>query len=174
MISSRDYSIRMGGQDDLPILEQMLYEAFAWRPDAPLTPLDVVLARPEIRRYVIDWGRTGDVAVIAVSDPAGIPIGAAWYRIFPADDAGYGFVDATVPELSIGVDAGYRGAGVGRLLLETLCGRARSDGIEAISLSVEPDNRIAVRLYERFGFQRVGASEGSLTMMIDLSGSVSR
>jgi GNAT superfamily N-acetyltransferase len=160
--------------DDLPTLEQMLFEAFSWRQGAPLIPINVVLARPEIRRYVIDWGRPGDMAVIAISDPEGIPIGAAWYRIFPADDAGYGFVDATVPELSIGVDAKCRGDGVGCLLLKTLCERARSDGMEALSLSVEPDNRIAVGLYERLGFQRVGANGGSLTMMVSLSESVSR
>ncbi len=168
MTSERDYSIRMGGQDDLPTLEQMLYEAFSWRPGMPLTPVDVVLARPGIRRYVKEWGRPGDVAVVAIGGPDGTPVGAAWYRIFPADDAGYGFVDSAIPELSIGVDAQYRGVGVGRLLLETLCERARSDGTKALSLSVESDNRIAVGLYERLGFQRVGGNGSSLTMMIDL------
>ena len=42
-------------------------------------------------RYVRGWGRPGDTAVIALE--GGFPVGAAWYRLFPASEPGYGFVD---------------------------------------------------------------------------------
>jgi len=44
---------------------------------------------------------------------------------------------------------------------------ARAQRYEALSLSVEPDNP-ARRLYERCGFQVVGAVDGSLTMLLFL------
>jgi ribosomal-protein-alanine N-acetyltransferase len=45
--------------------------------------------------------------------------------------------------------------------------QARKDGFAQISLSVEPDNP-ALHLYERHGFQRVGGSGGSWTMVARL------
>jgi ribosomal protein S18 acetylase RimI-like enzyme len=168
-VSMRRFSIRTGAQDDLSFLVRMLYEAFSWRPDVTHAPIDVALARREISRYIEDWGRSGDVVVVAVNDSDAVLIGAAWYRLFPRDDPGYGYVGCEVPELSIGVEAHYRGSGVGQALLEALIERARADGFTALSLSVEPDNRIAVRLYERLGFRKVGMNEGSLTMALDLT-----
>jgi ribosomal protein S18 acetylase RimI-like enzyme len=131
----------------------MLYEAFAWRPGAPSPPPDEVLARPELARYFEGWGRPGDLGVIAGSD-----VGAAWVRLFTKDDHGYGFVAPHVPELAIGVTKGARGRGVGTALLEALLSR-----IGPVSLSVETDNP-AVRLYERFGFVRIGYVGTSWTM----------
>jgi GNAT superfamily N-acetyltransferase len=85
----------------------------------------------------------------------------------PEHDRGYGFVDAKTPELSIGVVPTHRGRGIGSRLLEALVVSARAQRHEALSLSVEPDNP-ARRLYERCGFQVVGAVDGSLTMMLVL------
>ena len=87
--------------------------------------------------------------------------------ISPRADPGYGFVDATVPELGMGVVREWRGRGVGTLLLAALVEVAREQGVEALSLSVEADNS-ARRLYERFGFRTVGEVGGSLTMLLPL------
>lgn len=165
----QNYSIRAGEPDDLPFLKRMLYEAFSWRPGSPVMPFDIALADPAISRYVGNWARPGDAAVIAIDTAEDVPIGAAWYRLFPQDNSGYGYVDSETPELSIGVDPHYRGHGAGRALLEALLKRAHSDGFRALSLSVEPDNRIAAGLYERLGFRRVGTNGDSLTMLIDLT-----
>jgi len=100
----------------------------------------------------------------------GLPVGAAWLRLLPEDDRGYGFVDTETPELGIGVVATHRGRGIGSLLLEALIVSARQQRYDAMSLSVEPDNP-ARRLYERCGFQVVGAVDGSLTMLLSLRGS---
>jgi ribosomal protein S18 acetylase RimI-like enzyme len=131
----------------------MLYEAFAWRPGVSAPPCDDVLSWPDVAKYVDGWGRAGDIGVVADGDA-----GAAWVRLFTDEDHGYGFVAAHVPELTIGVAKEARGRGVGTALLERLLSR-----IGPVSLSVETDNP-AVRLYERFGFVRVGYVGTSWTM----------
>ncbi|MEO7132176.1 MAG: GNAT family N-acetyltransferase, partial [Dermatophilaceae bacterium] len=45
-----------------------------------------------------------------------------------------------------------QGRGIGRLLLDTLIGRAADHGVEAIMLEVRADNAAARNLYERNGF----------------------
>ncbi|MGH2971459.1 MAG: GNAT family N-acetyltransferase [Gaiellaceae bacterium] len=124
----------------------MLYEAFNWRTGSGALP-------PEAEKYIVGWGRPGDLGVVADDD-----VGAAWVRLFTREDHGYGFVAPDVPELSIGVAQEARGRGVGTALLEELLSR-----VGTVSLSVETDNP-AVRLYERFGFVRVGYVGTSWTM----------
>jgi ribosomal protein S18 acetylase RimI-like enzyme len=142
----------------------MSYEAATWRPETR-PPAETVLADPRVARYLTDWGRPGDAGVICEEDAT--PVGAAWYRLFPADDPGYGFVAADVPELSIAVAPGARGRGIGTQLLDALVDAARAAGHPAVSLSVEPENP-ARRLYERAGFLRIDTDDGALTMALDL------
>jgi ribosomal protein S18 acetylase RimI-like enzyme len=149
---------------DAAFLAEMLAAAAFWRPDGPAGSVDDVLNEPALAHYVAGWPRPGDRGVIAEE---GRPVGAAWLRLFPADDPGFGFVDAGTPELSIGVVRERRGRGVGSLLLGALIARARRDGLGAVSLSVEPDNP-ARRLYRRFGFEAVGGPGGAVTMLLRL------
>jgi ribosomal protein S18 acetylase RimI-like enzyme len=106
--------------------------------------------------------------VVAYSDAGNV--GAAWYRLFKEREPGYGFVDEQTPELSIAVVPSCRGKGYGEELLAALLAHAKKDGFEQISLSVEPDNP-ALRLYERYGFRKVGESGGSWTMLARLNDS---
>ena len=103
--------------------------------------------------------------MIALDD--GNPVGAAWYRLFKQEEPGYGFVDEQTPELSIAVVPSRRGKGYGEELLQALLQEAKANGFTQISLSVEPANP-ALRLYERFGFEKVGESGGSWTMLARL------
>ncbi|GHO89233.1 hypothetical protein KSZ_72390 [Dictyobacter formicarum] len=96
-----------------------------------------------------------------------MPLGAAWYRLFPTDAPGYGFVAATIPELTIGVHEKARGLGVGGALLQVLLRAASEQGRPALSLSVDRKNP-ALRLYERYGFRDAGISqphESSVTLI---------
>ena len=149
--------LRAAGAQDLPFLRDMLRHAYyaRWGSEADV-PLE---------RYVAGWGRRGDRAFVAID--AFQPVGAAWYRLFPADEPGYGFVDEETPELTIAVVPSRRGKGFGRQLLEALLEQARKDGFRALSLSVEPDNP-ALHLYERYGFERVGERAGALVMRAGL------
>ena len=117
-------------------------------------------------RYVIGWGREGDAGVIALDD--GFPVGAAWYRLFSADEPGYGFVDEGTPELAIAVVPSRRGRGIGELMLSSLLERARTDGYRQVSLSVERQNP-ALRLYEKHGFRVVREGGNSYAMVASLA-----
>jgi GNAT superfamily N-acetyltransferase len=152
--------IRRGGPQDVPFLRDMLHHAYYWRENNP------EMEDLPVARYVSGWGRQGDASVIALEDHW--PVGAAWYRLFKASDPGYGFIDEQTPELSIAVVPSKRGHGLGSKLLEALLKRAKEDGFKALSLSVEPDNP-ALRLYEKYGFRKVGESGGSWTMKVELT-----
>ena len=154
--------IRPGTPQDARFLRDMLRHAYYWRSsgtedETGLHPM----------RYVENWGRPGDAAVIALDE--GFPVGAAWYRTFKDSAPGYGFIDERTPELSIAVVPSRRGRGIGEALLEALCERARVDGYRALSLSVEGGNEALVSFYEDHGFARVeGGDEHSVTMRREL------
>ena len=160
---------RLSTHADPAFLAEMLYEAVNWRPtDADeRPPFDEVLARPANARYVTGWGRPGDVALCAL-DGRDEPVGAAWLRRFDASAPGYGYVADDVPELSIAVYPEFRRRRVGTLLFGALLARAERDGIPGISLSVDADDP-ARRLYARFGFEVVGESGTSLTLLLRLA-----
>jgi ribosomal protein S18 acetylase RimI-like enzyme len=153
--------------DDAGFLAEMLTVAADWRHESP-GPVADVLAEPVFAHYVEGWPRPGDLGVVAVED--GQLVGAAWCRQFSDDDRGFGFVDASTPELSIGVRASARGRGIGRRLIEHLLEEGRATGVVRVSLSVEPDNP-ARRLYERLGFKPTGPVDGAITMVRRLTGS---
>jgi len=61
----------------------------------------------------------------------------------------------------IGVLQAWVGRGVGRALLEALEGWARSRGLHRLELTVAIDNRRAIALYEKYGFEREGVKRHS-------------
>jgi ribosomal protein S18 acetylase RimI-like enzyme len=76
-----------------------------------------------------------------------------------------GWCDLTRPDwegwrhaarLGMGVHPVYRGAGIGRALLEATLAAARARGIERIELEVYASNGPARHLYERAGFEVEG------------------
>ena len=152
--------------DETPFLEQMLYSALAWRPDVELPPREWVLAHPQVVVFHAGWGRAGDVGLVA--EEAGEPMGLAWYRFFTDAEHGEGYVDEATPELAIAVVDGCRGRGVGKLLMETIHARARADGVEQISLSVDRDNP-ARRLYERLGYVELEPDDENGRMVLRLA-----
>jgi ribosomal protein S18 acetylase RimI-like enzyme len=160
--------VRPAGGDD---------ESFMWRqlaltarlPPAEPPPVESVKADPGMMAYLAGWGRPGDRGVVAEVD--GEPVGAAWFRLFDPGHPGYGFVDAQIPEISIGVQAAWRHRGVGRALLEALVETARSEGHDALSLSVDAQNVPALALYRSVGFvETAGGSPENPTMLLRLVG----
>ena len=105
---------------------------------------------------------TGDVR--GSGGVAGGPVGAAWWRYFPADRPGYGFVAEDVPEVSIAVAPDWRGRGLGRALIRAVVDQARAAGVPRLSLSVERANHAAA-LYAAEGFAVVGGDEDADTMV---------
>jgi GNAT superfamily N-acetyltransferase len=147
--------LRPVDRQDVRFLRDMLRHAYHWRmaqdPELP------------VYRYVQSWGRRGDAGVVAFE---GLDVyGAAWYRLFTADEPGFAFVDEQTPELTIAVVPAHRGQGAGAELLEALLSRARADGFRQVSLSAEGGQ---TAFYEKHGFRAVGDDDGTVTMVADL------
>jgi GNAT superfamily N-acetyltransferase len=151
--------------EELAFLGEMLYAALAWRPDVELPPPDFVLRHPQAAIFHQGWGREGDTALVADED--GRLVGLVWYRFFTEAEHGEGYVDDETPEVAIAVVADRRGRGVGRRLMEAMHERARQDGIERISLSVDADNP-AKRLYARLGYVEHEPSDDLGRMVLEL------
>jgi len=136
--------LRPAEASDEVFLREMLYLALFVPPGQPPLPRSV-LGDPAIARYVDSWGtRSGDSGLIALVHH--VPVGAAWLRLFPASDPGYGFIDESTPELSVALLPSYRNKGIGSFLVARLL-----EGVDAVSLSCDPANP-ARRLYIRLGF----------------------
>jgi GNAT superfamily N-acetyltransferase len=148
--------LRKATRTDARFLGDMLVEALNWAPSRSITRVDA-LADPAVARYISGWKRPGDAGMVAV-DAAGNPIGACWYRMFPAHAPGRGFVAPGVPELTLGVATVWRAQGIGRDLLRAVIVQARQQGHSRLSLSVDRAN-FASRLYSAEGFVPVRRGE---------------
>lgn len=151
------FSTRRALQPDAVFLGDMLVEAANWRAGG-VRPRHEVLTSADHRRYLAGWKKSADDGLVAVAED-GIPVGAAWYRVLPQNEPGFGFVGVAVPELIIGVHPLWRARGVGRSLLRGIVELAASQGHARISLSVERDN-FARNLYRSEGFSVT--SQGAL------------
>ncbi|ROS23966.1 ribosomal protein S18 acetylase RimI-like enzyme [Cellulomonas sp. PhB150] len=158
--------LRPTTSSDLDLLEELLVEAYNWTGETRVT-LAQVRTDPAHARHLAGWQRPTDLGTVAEADD-GTPAGAAWARVVPASEAGYGFVADDVPELGMSVLAPHRGQGVGSKLLDACLDQLWTAGHPAVSLSVEDGNGVARRLYESRGFVVVGRSGSSDTMLRDL------
>jgi GNAT superfamily N-acetyltransferase len=140
---------------DVRFLRDMLRHAYHWR-------LSEDSERP-VYRYVSNWGRRGDAGVMALEGPHAY--GAAWFRLFTADEPGFGFVDEATPELTIAVVPSRRGKGAGAELLQALLVRAREDGYSQVSLSTAKEQ---TEFYEQYGFETVRETLHAVTMVARL------
>jgi RimJ/RimL family protein N-acetyltransferase len=78
-----------------------------------------------------------------------------------ADDLLIGQLDARgradrPAEIGMAVAEGWRGRGVGTALMQSCVDWAGEHGIHKLALQVWPHNDAAIRLYEKFGFEREG------------------
>lgn len=158
----RAFTSRRAVQTDAAFLGDMLVEAANWRAGG-VRPRHEVLTSSDHRRYLAGWKRAADDGLVAV-DGEDQPIGAAWFRVLPQNEPGFGFVGVAVPELIIGVHPLWRARGVGRALLRGVVDLAASQGHARISLSVERDN-FARNLYRAEGFAVVEQTAARETMV---------
>lgn len=152
----------MKDKQDYDFFQEMFYESIHIPENKP--SIGELLSEPNLRKYYDGWGRRGDFALLAKNDDDQA-MGAVWYRIFDSKNKGYGFVDEDIPELGIAVSEEYRGKGVGTALMQNVIKRAREEGYTGISLSVDLENRGAIELYEKLGFQDYETVGTSKTMV---------
>ena len=147
-----DYVIRRLTTQDEPILWEMLRHGLS-SPAEHEVPSWEHVRRPEVSRYVEDWGRTGDTGFVA-HNKNGALLGAVWLR------RSTGKADAS-PELALAVRPEHRKHGIGTALLTQLV-RANPDQ-SAISISFVAGKPV-LRLYERFGFKVVEERPDAVVM----------
>lgn len=145
-----NYSIvELTNKDESIVWEMLVYAA-------QQRSIEDVQTQDYLARYAANWGRRGDLGVVAKTDVGSI-VGAAWLRLWLNDDRGFGYIDDSIPELAIAVLPEYRGKGIGTQLLMKVLASAQSN-YPAISLSVRADNPV-VKLYQRVGFTKFDGSE---------------
>lgn len=161
------YSIKPITIEDIPFLWEMLYQSL-YVPEGKTAFSRDILKDPSIEKYLKDWGSKHDHALIA-KDEEGHPLGATWIRLFTQNNPGYGFIDEQTPELGMAIKLDNRGQGIGKHLLSEIIALAHSEGYLALSLSVDPQNKPALQLYEKAGFKKVYEDHGgSWTMNREL------
>ncbi len=106
------------------------------------------------RRYLSGRRRSPPAAVFLAERDAGAAVG----RLSVARDTHP--ASAHVADLGLMVAEDARRQGVGWALLEAAVEWARGAGIRKLELHVFPWNDAAIRLYERFGFEREGYRKG--------------
>jgi GNAT superfamily N-acetyltransferase len=147
--------IRRGDKLDVPFLRSLLAFAYGWHV-AAFDTFDI-----SIYHYVDTWGREGDTALIATEN--GHPVGAAWFRLFPASRPGFGFVDEETPEMTAVVIPARQGQGIGPQLVSALLERAKAGGYPALSVSVQRGHADDTLLREQ-GFEQVREERDTLTL----------
>lgn len=89
-----------------------------------------------------------------------------WYVVAVDGDevVGYAGLCVYAPDQAyvqtIGVAADHQGHGIGNELLIALLGEAVARGARCVDLEVRADNEVAIKLYEKHGFQRQGVRRG--------------
>ncbi len=141
-------SIREIRPNEIPVLEDFLYEAIFIPEGVPAPPRSII-ENEDLQVYVRDFGKLPDDRCL-VAEVDGKIVGAVWTRIM--DD--YGHIDNRTPSLAISLYKEYRGRGIGTELLRRMLERLRAEGYKSVSLSVQKAN-YALRMYERAGFVTV-------------------
>jgi phosphinothricin acetyltransferase len=81
---------------------------------------------------------------------------AGWAALSPVSAR---CVYAGVAEVSVYVNAGFRGRGVGSQLLEALVKESEQNGIWTLQASIFPENAASTLLHKSCGFREVGRRE---------------
>ena len=143
------YTIRSLETGDEAFLWQMLFYAAHMHEEAGKTVADAQ-QNPDLAKYVTNWGRPGDLGLIAEQNDTHAPLGAVWVRLYLGDDKAYSPTADDTPELAMAVLPAYSGRGIGTRLLQQFLAIARPH-YPAVALNVRADNP-ALRLYQRLGF----------------------
>ena len=161
MLISTRYFVRPMTLGDIPQVSEIENDAFAttWPPTTFRRELDNKLAR-----YIVVTDRA--------ESPPGPPGRHTLKRSFvdvllgrpspePSTDHVVGYLGLWLIVdqahiVSIAVREGYRGRGIGNLLMVEAIDMALTSGADSITLEVRASNDLAQGLYEKFGFLKVG------------------
>ncbi len=147
------------------LLWNFLHIALWDPPPAGLRPLET-LQLPPVRIYAENWGRDGDIGVIAKITGEDKPIGACWMRLVP-DGMGLAYIDESTPQLGIALLPDWQHKGHGKAMMLAALDMARQRGIKQVALTVHPQNP-AAHMYASCGFVQTGIRNSYLLMQVTL------
>jgi len=140
-----DVSVRPATPEDAAVICTIYNQGIEDR----IATLETELRIPEERRQWMAARGSRHPVVVATTD--GQVVGWGSLNAFnprPAYD--------NVVDLSVYVERGWRGRGVGRVLLQHLLARAKTLGYHKMVLATFPYNEAGVTLYKTMGFTTVG------------------
>lgn len=143
------YKIRELKINEIPLLENFLYEAIFQRDEENLLPKKII-NEPELKMYIEDFGKSDDYCLVA--DIEGKVVGAVWCRILSGEIKGFGYIDEQTPEFAISLYKDYRNMGIGTSLMKNMLKLLKKQGYKKTSLAVQKDN-YAVEMYKKVGFK---------------------
>ena len=155
--------IRDARRDDIDFLRKMCHAAVFKMvgqnlPQGEMPTIEEAMTERELGVFVDGFGRDGDYGLIAQDGDKNI--GAAWYRYYEREG------EEPRHELSIALEDGYTGHGIGPLLIDGLMRHAGTEGIEEMSLQVHQDNKAGRKAYDKLGFRPIrGADEHGYVLM---------
>ena len=122
------------------------------------------MANPHIAAYVENWGsRETDVGFLAITREGSVAGGILSRLLVPPLQGG-AFYDDRTPQLGIAVFPAFQNQGIGTNLFRTYLSAA-SLRFPRVSLSVHPENHVAIRLYKSFGFEQFATGNGGYLNM---------
>jgi len=159
------YIIRPLKTEELPILEDMLYEA-VYQADETNPISREVIKLPEVSVYIDNFGQDkNDYCLVATIEDK--IIGAVWTRILAGKIKGFGNIDAQTPEFAISLFKEYRKQGIGTKLMQEMIALLKAKGYKQTSLSVQKKN-YAFKLYQKLGFEIIEEKEDDYLMLLRL------
>ena len=161
MTPSKNYLIREIRSDEIPLLEDFLYEAI-FIPEGTNPPPKSIINSEELQIYIRDFGMFPDDNCL-VAETDGKIVGAVWSRIM--ND--YGHVGDGIPSLAISLYKEFRNKGIGTELLRQMLQYLRHIGYANVSLSVQKEN-YATNMYVKAGFAIVKETEEEYIMVCKL------
>ena len=133
MAPSQNYCIREIRPNEIPLLEDFLYEAI-FIPEGTNPPPKSIIKSEELQIYIRDFGMFSDDKCL-VAETDGKIVGAVWSRIM--ND--YGHVGDGIPSLAISLYKEFRNKGIGTELLRQMLQLLRHEGYANVSLSVQKE-----------------------------------
>lgn len=105
--------------------------------------------REDARFYLDAWA---PVSGGFVAWDGAVPAGGAWLNWGTDQFHGAGYIQKSIPEVAIAVEARYRGQSLATELLAATADLAREMGAPGISLAVDIRNELAHAIYEHLDF----------------------
>lgn len=141
-----DYRIRPIRKEEIPILQDFLYEAI-FIPQGVTPPPRSIIQDKSLQVYIRGFGQQPDDRCL-VAEADNRVVGAIWSRIM----IDYGHIADDIPSIAISLYKDYRNKGIGTEMLRQMLDLLKADGYKSVSLSVQKAN-YAMKMYQKAGFK---------------------